>query len=134
MLARRPFGSREVALDAARDEWFVLSPEDWREAFSHHPKIGDAESLKRRFPATRDLSAREQADISAASNQTLAALADANRQYEQQFGYIFIVCATGKRADEMLAMLRDRLSHDAETELQIAADEQAKITELRLRA
>jgi 2-oxo-4-hydroxy-4-carboxy-5-ureidoimidazoline decarboxylase len=133
MLAHRPFGSDQQLLAMARQEWFALAPDDWREAFRHHPKIGDRESLRNRFPTTAHLSADEQRRASDASDGTLNALADGNRAYEEKFGYIFIVCATGKRADEMLAILCDRLNNDPQEELLIAAGEQAKITELRLR-
>ena len=132
MSARRPYGSREAALARAREEWFALSPKDWLEAFTHHPKIGDVEALRRRFPATHHLSTREQAGVTGASDEILEALAEDNRQYELKFGYIFIVCASGKSAAEMLAMLRARLSNDAAVEIRIAAEEQAKITALRL--
>ena len=132
MLARRPFGSREALLSAARAEWDGLSADDWREAFSHHPKIGDREKLRQRFPATHELSSREQAGVDSASDAVLDALAAGNRRYEHTFGYIFIVCASGLSADEMLAMLTDRLDNDPDREIRIAAGEQAKITALRL--
>jgi 2-oxo-4-hydroxy-4-carboxy-5-ureidoimidazoline decarboxylase len=132
MLSRRPFGSTESLLAAARDVWFALRETDWREAFAHHPKIGDREALNRRFPATAHLSAREQAGVSGVSDDRLDALAAGNQEYERKFGYIFIVCATGKTAEEMLALLRARLPNDPATEIRIAAGEQAKITELRL--
>jgi 2-oxo-4-hydroxy-4-carboxy-5-ureidoimidazoline decarboxylase len=134
MLGRRPFGSREALLDAAREEWFALSPDDWREAFAHHPKIGGADVLRARFAATRQLSEREQSGIAGGPADVLQALADGNREYEEKFGYIFIVCASGRGADEMLEVLRARLHHDAESEILIAAREQARITELRLGA
>jgi 2-oxo-4-hydroxy-4-carboxy-5-ureidoimidazoline decarboxylase len=133
MMAQRPFADADAALNAAHEAWFALGPEDWLEAFSHHPKIGDVQSLRRRFPATHDLSAREQGGIIGASDTTLEALAAANRAYEDRFGYIFIVCATGKTAAEMLALLRARLSNDSGTEIRIAAEEQARITALRLK-
>lgn len=131
MLARRPFGDRETLLGAARREWFALSSADWREAFTHHPRIGDRE-LGRRFAATRHLSAQEQSGVDAASEEIIAALAAGNRAYEERFGYVFIVCATGKSAKEMLELLEQRMPNDAETELRIAATEQANITEIRL--
>ena len=134
MMARRPFAEADAALNAAREAWFALGREDRLEAFSHHPKIGDVRSLRRRFPATHDLSAHEQRGIVGASDATLAALADANRAYEDRFGYIFIVCATGKTADEMLALLLARLENDPATEIRIAAEEQARIMALRLTA
>jgi 2-oxo-4-hydroxy-4-carboxy-5-ureidoimidazoline decarboxylase len=132
MLQRRPFVSDEQLLAAAREVWFALTPDDWREAFRHHPTIGDRAALRARFPATAELSAREQQGIAGASDATLEALAEANREYEEKFGFIFIVCATGKSADEMLALLRARLANDVASELVIAAGEQAKITALRL--
>ncbi len=134
MLARRPFGSRAALLTAAREEWWALSPDDWLEAFSHHPRIGDRASLAARFPATHHLSSREQAAVDDATEDVLTALADANQAYVDRFGFIFIVCATGKTANEMLELLRERLPNDSDTELRIAAEEQAKITALRLDA
>jgi 2-oxo-4-hydroxy-4-carboxy-5-ureidoimidazoline decarboxylase len=134
MLARRPFGSREALHAAARDEWFALSHDDWREAFHHHPRIGDRAVLAARFAGTRHLSEREQSGVSRASDDVLDALADGNRAYEERFGYIFIVCASGRSADEMLAILRSRLPNDPAVEIQIAAEEQAAITALRLDA
>lgn len=134
MLARRPFGCRDALQQAARDEWWALSADDWREAFSHHPKIGDREALGARFAGTRDLSENEQAGVTSAPEAVLDALAEGNRAYEGRFGYIFIVCATGKSADEMLALLHERLHHDPQAEIRIAAEEQAKITAIRLDA
>jgi 2-oxo-4-hydroxy-4-carboxy-5-ureidoimidazoline decarboxylase len=132
MVARRPFGRLESLLAAAREEWFALSEDDWREAFKHHPKIGDHAALRARFATTRHLSEREQAGVDTASDEVIAALATANDAYETRFGYIFIVCATGRTAGEMLALLHDRLRNDPQTEIRIAAEEQARITELRL--
>ena len=133
MLALRPFGTTASMLSAARREWFALTTADWAEAFSHHPKIGDRESLRARFPATHQLSEREQAGMRAASDQTIEALAQGNAAYEQRFGYIFIVCATGKSAEEMLDLLTARLQNDPETEIRVAAAQQAEITDLRLK-
>lgn len=132
MLERRPFGSSEALQQAAASIWFDLSPDDWREAFSHHPRIGDRDALERRFAATRHLSAREQAGVNDAPDDVLAGLLDGNRLYEAKFGFIFIVCATGRSAAAMLELLRSRLANDLDTELAIAAAEQAKITRLRL--
>ena len=132
MVLRRPFVSESALLAAARDEWFALTPDDWREAFTHHPRIGDRASLRARFPDTHHLSAQEQAGVSGAGEDVLTALADGNRAYEEKFGFIFIVCATGKTAMEMLTLLRGRLGNNVEEELRIAAEEQAKITAIRL--
>lgn len=131
-MERRPFGSDARLLRAARIEWFGLTEADWLEAFSHHPKIGDRASLAARFPATHDLSAREQSGVGSASARVLDELAEANEAYFNKFGFIFIVCATGKTAAEMLALLRARLANNRATELRTAAEEQAKITALRL--
>jgi len=132
MLDRRPFGSRAALLSAARDVWFALGPDDWREAFGHHPRIGDRESLARRFPTTHHLSSKEQSGVASAGDDLLDALASANDEYFRTFGYIFIVCATGRTAADMLAILRARLANSADVELRVAAEEQARITELRL--
>jgi 2-oxo-4-hydroxy-4-carboxy-5-ureidoimidazoline decarboxylase len=132
MVARRPFDNTHALLAAAREEWFALSEADWREAFSHHPKIGDRDPLARRFASTRHLSEREQQGVNSAPEDVLTSLADGNRTYEDRFGYIFIVCATGRSASEMLSLLRSRLDNDPADEIRLAADEQAKITEIRL--
>ncbi len=132
MLLRRPFGSRPALLTAAREEWFALAPDDWRDAFAHHPKIGDLGALRARFAATAALAEREQAGVAGAPDAILEALAEGNRAYEQKFGFIFIVCAAGRSAGEMLDMLRARLRNDPRTELLIAAEEQAQITARRL--
>ena len=132
MMARRPFGSRDALVFAARDEWFGLGRADWLEAFSHHPKIGDRDSLRQRFARTAHLSEREQSGVDGATEDVLEALAEGNREYERRFGHIFIVCASGKSAGEMLTLLRQRLPHPPDAEIRVAAGEQAKITELRL--
>lgn len=134
MLARRPFPGRDALVAAAREEWFALTPGDWREAFLQHPAIGDREALGARFPNTAHLSEREQDAVAAAPDATLDALAEGNRAYAQKFGYTFIVCATGKSAEEILALLRMRLLNGHSLEIRIAAEEQARITELRLLA
>jgi 2-oxo-4-hydroxy-4-carboxy-5-ureidoimidazoline decarboxylase len=132
MVARRPFVNLNHLLGIAQAYWMGLTPDDWREAFAHHPRIGDLASLQRRFTATADLAAREQAAVATASTGTLEALTEGNRAYEERFGYIFIVFASGRSADEMLALLRQRLANDPETEVKIAAKEQWKIMRLRL--
>ena len=134
MLARRPLHSGERALQVAREEWFNLSPDDWREAFAHHPRIGDVESLRKKFASTRTLSEREQAGVNDAPQEVLVALAEANRQYEARFGYIFIICATGQSADGMLAALRTRLPNPPEVEIRVAAEQLIRICALRLLA
>lgn len=119
-------------LEDAEEQWWKCSEADWKEAFSHHPKIGDVDSLKKKFASTAELAAGEQSAVNQASEETIRALADANDRYEEKFGYIFIVCATGRSAEEMLGMLHSRLMNDPKEEILIAADEQNKITKLRL--
>jgi 2-oxo-4-hydroxy-4-carboxy-5-ureidoimidazoline decarboxylase len=133
MLARRPFVSTAELLASADAEWRASSPDDYREAFAHHPRIGeDLAELRRRFQSTASLSGREQAGMAVADEATLHELREANAAYRERFGFIFIICATGKSATEMLEALRRRLDNDPSTELAIAADEHAKITQLRL--
>lgn len=105
---------------------------DWLEALAAHPRIGDLHSLREKFASTADWASGEQAGVAGAGDDLIRALADGNRDYEAKFGYIFIVCATGKTAAEMLAILRERLLNGPGAELRIAAAEQAEIMRLRL--
>lgn len=130
--AARPFASTEALFDVAAKSWAKASPADILEAFSHHPRIGDRESLRARFPGTHAWSSAEQGAVAEAAESVLDDLARANDDYEARFGYIFIVCASGRTASEMLGLLRARLGNDPDTELKIAAAEQMKITRLRL--
>jgi 2-oxo-4-hydroxy-4-carboxy-5-ureidoimidazoline decarboxylase len=131
LLAARPYASAESLHTEAGRIWRALDSADWREAFTHHPQIGDVAALRKKF-ATSQWAASEQRGAESATEATLSALADGNRQYRERFGYIFIVCATGKSADELLALLRARLPHSLDQELSIAAGEQEKILHLRL--
>ena len=119
-------------LEDAEEQWFKCSEEDWKEAFAQHPKIGDFESLQKKFESTSEWASGEQSGVNNASQQTLEALAEDNKKYEDKFGYIFIVCATGKSAEEMLGILNERLLNDPKDEIEIAADEQNTITKLRI--
>jgi OHCU decarboxylase len=138
MVARRPFGD-EAALVVASDEtWRNLTRSEWIEAFQSHPRIGESrasQSLPGQSPPAQSVawSALEQRSVESAEADTKVALADANREYERRFNRIFIVCATGKSAPEILESLRRRLKNDAETELHEAAEQQRQITEIRLR-
>ncbi len=105
---------------------------DWLQAFASHPRIGDRDALRAKFAATGAWTAHEQSGVDGAPEDLLGELAEENCRYEARFGYIFIVCATGKTAGEMLALLKERLTNDAGLELKIAAGEQAKITRIRL--
>ena len=132
MASQFPVQDREDLFQKAGSVWNNLNEQDWRDAFEHHPKIGDINSLKEKFSNTAKWASGEQAAVQEASLQTLEQLAEGNKQYEEKFGYIFIVCATGKSADEMLHILQSRLPNDASKEIKIAAAEQAKITKIRL--
>ncbi len=131
MVQRRPFEDAADLIAAADAIWQELAPENWLEAFAAHPKIGEKPQQKSEHE--RAWSEREQAAAYFTSAATADALAEANRAYHARFGYTFIVCATGKSAEEMLAILQQRLQNDADTELPVAAEEQRKITELRLK-
>ncbi len=133
MTARRPFPSVEELTRSAGDVWWSLSHDDWLEAFRSHPKIGEKKAAEPVSNQSAQWSGQEQAGVNNAAHDTIDSLAQLNREYEDKFGFIFIVCATGKSADEMLALLRQRLQNADAVELPIAAAEQAKITELRLK-
>ena len=131
--ALRPFWDVGQMLRIAERVWRELDAADWLEAFRAHPKIGELKAAAETGEEARRWAEGEQSRARAASEETRAALAEANREYEERFGFIFIVCATGRTAEEMLASLRARLDNDPETELRVAAGEQWRITELRLR-
>jgi OHCU decarboxylase len=128
----RPFHDLQELLTKADAVWWSLDAEDWLEAFSRHPKIGEKESARAQSKDAQQWSEQEQAGTNSADEETQLALAAANREYERKFGHIYIVCAMGKTADEMLSILRGRLQNDADKELRVAAEEQRKITHLRL--
>ena len=129
---RRPFESEAAVFETAARIWWQLSEVDWLEAFAAHPRIGDLEAIRAKFATTAAWASGEQAGAIGAPDEILQALALGNRQYEEAFGFIFIVCATGKTAGEMLAILRQRIINDRESELRLAAGEQLKITTIRL--
>jgi 2-oxo-4-hydroxy-4-carboxy-5-ureidoimidazoline decarboxylase len=132
MLAARPFADDEAVEEAAEAAATRLTEADWLEAFAAHPLIGDADSLRKKYAATKSLAAGEQLGVEAASDATLQELSALNREYADRFGFIFIIFATGKTADEMLAILKRRLNNPRSRELLSAAGEQMKITKLRL--
>jgi 5-hydroxyisourate hydrolase/2-oxo-4-hydroxy-4-carboxy-5-ureidoimidazoline decarboxylase len=128
LMEKFPFESREVLIERAIVVWYdECNKKDWLEAFSHHPKIGDKKSLTEKFAG------KEQAAVALANEEVIDALANANEEYEKKFGFIFIVCATGKSADEMLRLMNDRLRNNTGAELNIAMGEQYKITLLRFK-
>ncbi len=132
MSMRRPFGSRG-AVDAAADEiWQALEAGDWLEAFASHPRIGERSSAFRQGERGSAWAAGEQSGVERARQDVRDGLAAANREYEERFGHIYIVCATGKTGEEMLALALARLRNSPAEELSVAAEEQRKITRLRL--
>lgn len=130
--ALRPFAGGDALFDAADVVWWALDREDWLQAFRSHPRIGENKAEAGQTGREQGWSRGEQSGMDAAADATRRALADGNRAYEKRFGHIYLVCATGKTADELLSMLTQRLDHDPEAELRVAAGEQAKITRLRL--
>jgi OHCU decarboxylase len=130
--ARRPFADEGTLLETAESVWWRLPATEWLTAFAAHPRIGEPAAAQPQHGAGDRWSAAEQRGIDAASAVTRAALAEANREYEDQFGYTYIVCATGRSAEEMLRLAHMRLSNESLDELRVAAGEQAKITRLRL--
>ena len=132
LLDLRPFSSADDLYSKAHEAWAECSEEDGLEAFTHHPKIGSTEELAKKFASTSHWASSEQASVKKANQAILKRLATGNEAYEQKFGYIFIVCATGKSAEEMLALLEQRLPNIQEIEIGIAMAEQMKITIIRL--
>lgn len=125
LAAGRPYPTRDALFERADHAWWALDQRDWDEAFAAHPRIGERE---RADPVAR----REQQGVAGVPAETLTALADGNRRYEERFGRVYLVCASGRSAGELLDDLRSRLDNDPAIELQIAADEQVRITRLRL--
>jgi OHCU decarboxylase len=133
VIAARPFSSVDDLIVKADRIWWSLEPRDWLEAFHSHPKIGEKKAAALTAAKAKEWSEDEQSGTRNSGAETIAALAELNRAYEEKFGFIFIVCATGKSSEEMLAILRQRVTNSADEELLNAATEQAKITQLRLR-
>lgn len=133
MVASRPFDNLGQLLSTAVKHWLTMDEANVLAAFLAHPKIGDVESLHKKFANTKTVAANEQAGTAESTDAVLTALAKGNETYFQKFGFIFIVFATGKTAQEMLTLLEERLPNGRTTELQNAALEQGKITDLRLK-
>ncbi|MFO0662591.1 MAG: allantoicase [Polyangiaceae bacterium] len=124
LAAEVPFTSFQSLAEKARKVWFSLTPKDWDEAFAAHPRIGARKGGAREM--------KEQAGMSRASEDLRYAMEELNRDYESKFGRIYLVCASGKTAEELVTIARGRMDNTPEAELKVAAEEQAKITELRL--
>jgi 2-oxo-4-hydroxy-4-carboxy-5-ureidoimidazoline decarboxylase len=132
MVANRPFADSNNLRETADHIWNHLTEKDYLQAFEGHPKIGDVGSLKAKYANTKELASGEQSGANCATDELIGELAISNSAYEEKYGFIFIVCATGKSASEMLALLQDRLNNDRRKELEIASEEQRKIFHLRL--
>ncbi len=133
MTEARPFARVAALLNQAEQIWLNLDSQDWLEAFAAHPKIGARKAVLQQSAQSAEWSNAEQAGTQTAADSLRTELEKANRLYEEKFGFIFIVCATGKSAEEMLDLCRRRVRNDADAEIRIAADEQRKITEIRLK-
>jgi len=132
MTAGRPYANERQLRNAANVIWQDLQEKDYLQAFDGHPKIGDVSSLKDKYANTKELAAGEQANVNVATDTVLQTLAQGNSDYEEKFGFIFIVCATGKSAIEMSDLLQARLPNDRESELRNACEEQRKIFQIRI--
>ncbi len=133
MVYSRPFETLSEVLETSDTIWEECDVDDYEEAFTHHPKIGDVESLSKKYENTKTWAVGEQKGVENADRAVIEKLAEGNKTYEEKFGHIFIVCATGKSAAEMLSMLEGRMKNDPKDEILIAAGEQNKITRLRLK-
>jgi len=132
MVAARPFIDAQEMRQAADNAWLGLSVSDYLEAFEGHPKIGDVSSLRAKYANTKELAGNEQGLVKEANDEVLQVLSQGNSDYEAKFGFIFIVCATGKSAKEMSDLLQARLPNNKAQELINAAEEQRKIFQLRI--
>jgi len=132
MVEARPFSSALAIKKAANNAWQGLSEQDYFEAFEGHPKIGDVSSLRAKYANTKELAGNEQGLVKEANDDVLEVLSQGNSDYEEKFGFIFIVCATGKSAKQMSDLLQARLPNNKTQELVNAAEEQRKIFQLRI--
>lgn len=132
LLDKFPLTSIDELKNASDKIWFSLSETDWKESFTNHPKIGDVNSLKKKFASTANWASDEQAGVQSAEEQTLIELKKDNDEHKKKFGYTFIVCASGKSAGELLSLLKARLKNSPQEEIKIAMQEQNKITHLRI--
>ncbi len=131
MAAARPLRTIVELSETADRIWSTMAEADWLEAFACHPRIGERTAAHATAQSAA-WSRQEQSSAAAASEPILSELAEGNAAYEQRFGFTYIVCATGKRADEMLEILHRRLASDRATELHEAAEQQRQILQIRL--
>ncbi|HJZ65942.1 MAG TPA: 2-oxo-4-hydroxy-4-carboxy-5-ureidoimidazoline decarboxylase [Candidatus Acidoferrum sp.] len=133
LAGKRPFEDEAAVLITSDEIWRGLGTSDWLEAFESHPKIGESRAAAPTGGDSAAWSQQEQKSVVAAQDELKAELAKGNREYEEKFGFIFIVYATGKSAPEILEILKRRLQNDKEKELKEAVEEQRQITQLRLK-
>ena len=133
LVRMRPFQNAAALLARSGEIWEQLDPADWDEAFSSHPRIGEKKAPVSAMAQSAAWSSQEQSGVAQSAEDVQQRLKEANEEYEQRFGRIYIVCATGKSAEEMLAILFRRLQNDEASELREAAEQQRQITQLRLR-
>jgi OHCU decarboxylase len=131
MVALRPISGVAELSAAADREWSRMETTDWMQAFACHPRIGEKKTAQSSQKSSA-WSTEEQSSIENAAERVMAELAEGNALYEQRHGFNYIVCATGKSADEMLAMLKRRIGNDREAELREAAEQQRQIMQIRL--
>jgi len=129
----RPIADETALIHVSTSIWVTLPGDAWQEAFDSHPRIGQSHAQAHTPEQSLRWSALEQREVLSQNDTAKFALEEANRRYEQKFGRIFIVCATGKTSAEILTILEARMRNDAATELRVAAEQQCQITELRLR-
>ncbi len=133
LASRRPFADHAAMLNAASEIWLALPEADWIAAFNSHPRIGERHAQAAVTEASLKSSAEEQSVAVSADDTAKLALAEGNQRYEERFGRIFIVCASGRTVQEILTILELRMKNDEATELSEAAEQQRQITLLRLR-
>jgi len=132
LTALRPFATRSQLFEASDKIWNALSHDQWVEAFRHHPPIGGKQSAAKQSATASRWSSAEQSNAQVAAPALLTSLAEGNRAYAAKFGYVFLICATGKASEEILKAMQQRMSNNPETEIRVAAEEQRTITRLRL--
>lgn len=132
MLQARPFVSKQQVLQLADSVWSTMEKGDYFAAFEGHPQIGDLSTLREKYRQTAGSAGHEQSGMQQANEQILQSMMQLNKDYLAKFGFIFIVCASGKSAAEMLQIIEQRINNSVDQELKIAAAEQGKITKIRL--
>jgi len=132
MVKAMPFSSVETLVSQADINWQGLTQADYLQAFEGHPKIGDVSSLREKYRSTEKIAAGEQSGVNTATETTLSQLKQLNDDYQEKFGFIFIVCATGKSASQMLETLSQRIVNERTEEIINAAEEQRKILQIRI--